>query len=97
MHRSADDLIAQVERGQAMDAALDSPAFKEAVDHLTSYHLSALVACRPGYAADAEALSYHHTLHHALAEIIAQMAQWSAAGKAASDAIEWQREHGDND
>jgi hypothetical protein len=95
MNRSTDDLIAQVERGQAMDTALDSEPFKEAVDHLTSYHLAALIACRPGYAADAEALAFHHSQHHALAEIIAQMVQWSAAGRAASDALEWAREHGD--
>ena len=89
-------MIAQMERGAAMDAALDSTAFKEAVDHLTSFHMAGLVACRPAHKADAEALAYHHTMQHALTEIVDQMVQWSVAGKAAAQALEWSRTNGDD-
>lgn len=80
-----------------MRAALNDPSFLEAVDHLATYHLSALIACRPGYAADQEALTHHHTMHHAITEVVAQMTQWAETGEAASRALEWQREHGEND
>ena len=89
-------MIAQIERGNAMRAALELPAFLEAVDHLTTYHLSAMVACRPGYASDQEALTHHHTMHHAVTEILAQMAQWMETGEAASRALEWAQINGDN-
>jgi len=97
MQRSPDEMIAQIERGNAMRAALESPAFVEAVEHLTTYHLSALIACRPGYAPDQDALTHHHTMHHAITEILAQMSQWVDAGDAASRALDWTREHGEND
>lgn len=97
MERSSDEMIAQIERGDAMRAALDNPAFLEAVDHLTTYHLSAMVACRPGYASDQEALAHHHTMHHAITEILAQMAQWQETGEATARVLEWQRAHGDDD
>lgn len=80
-----------------MRAALDLPAFQEAVDHLSSYHLAAMVACKPGIKSDAEALSYHHSLHHALTELLAQMQQWMTAGEQAALELDWKREHGDND
>lgn len=92
-----DELSAVIDRGAAMRAALQNTALLEAIDHLTTYHLSAMVACRPGYAADAEALNHHHALHHAITEVLAQMAQWSEAGEAASRALEWQRNNGDTD
>lgn len=97
MQRSSDELIAQIERGQAMRQALENPAFTEAVEHLTTYHLSALIACRPGYAQDQEALTHHHTMHHAITEILAQMAQWAETGAATSRVLEWQRDHGDDE
>lgn len=78
-----------------MAQALDNPAFLEAVDHLTTYHLSAMVACRPGYASDQEALNHHHSLHHAIVEVVAQMTQWRQTGEAASRALDWQRDFGD--
>lgn len=80
-----------------MAAALDNPAFLAAIDHLSTYHLSALVACRPGYASDQEALTHHHTLHHAITEVVAQMTQWRHTGEAAARALEWSREHGEPD
>jgi hypothetical protein len=97
MQRSPDEVIAQIERGSAMQAVLDLPAFHEAVDFLTQYHTAAIVACRPGYAADAEALSHHHLMQHALTEIVAQLQQWATVGEQAARALEWTREHGDND
>lgn len=97
MQRSPDDAIADIERGQAMAQALDSAAFIEAVDHLTTYHLSAMVACRPGYASDQEALNHHHSLHHAIIEVVAQMTQWRQTGEATARALEWERENGEND
>lgn len=97
MQRSPDEMIAQIERGNAMRGALDNPSFVEAVEHLSTYHMAAMVACRPGYSADAEALAHHHSCHHAITEILAQMAQWSDAGEAAARALEWEREHGDDD
>jgi hypothetical protein len=97
MERSPDELIAQIERGNSMRAALENPAFLEAVEHLTTYHLSALVACRPGYAQDQEALTHHHTMHHAITEILAQMAQWMETGEATARALQWDRDHGEDD
>lgn len=97
MQRSPDEMIAMIERGNAMRAALENPAFIEAVDHLTTHHLSALVACRPGYASDQEALTHHHTMHHAITEVLAQMAQWMEAGEAAARALQWTAENGEPD
>jgi uridylate kinase len=94
--RSPDDIMAQVERGAAMQACLDSPAFKEAVDHLTNYHVAAMVACRPGYTADADALAHHHLMQHALTEIVATMQQWASVGAQAQLAHDWTLEHGDD-
>lgn len=97
MQRSPDEMIAQIERGNAMKQALENPALVEAVDHLSTYHLAAMVACRPGYSADAEALAHHHACHHAITELLAQMAQWMETGEATARVLEWQRDHGDDD
>jgi len=80
-----------------MQAVLDLPAFHEVVDHLTAYHVAGMTACRPGYAADADALAHHHLMQHALTEIVAQLQQWAAVGDAAQRAVEWTREHGEED
>jgi hypothetical protein len=96
-NRSPDAIVAEIERGAAMAEALDNPSFNEAIDHLTSFHLAAMVACRPGYASDQEALNHHHALHHAIIEVVAQMTQWRQTGEAAARALEWTREHGEND
>lgn len=97
MQRSPDETIAQIERGASMRTALDLPAFQEAIDHLSNYHLAAMVACKPCIKSDVEALNYHHSLHHALTELVSQMQQWLVTGEQAARDLEWRREHGDND
>lgn len=97
MQRSPDEAIADIERGNAMAHALDNPAFVEAIDHLTTHHLSAMVACRPGYASDQEALNYHHSLHHAIIEVVAQMTQWRQTGEATACDLEWRSANGEPD
>jgi hypothetical protein len=97
MQRSPDELIALMERGAAMKAVLDSPAFHETVDYLTEYHKAAVFACRPGYQADADALHHHHLMQFALTEIVAQLQQWMVAGEQAAQAHEWALQHGDTD
>jgi hypothetical protein len=71
-----------MERGQHARRLLESSFFMEIVDHLTTYHMAGMAACRPGYKADADALAYHHTMQHAITEIAGTLKQFVEAGDA---------------
>jgi hypothetical protein len=60
---------------------LSSEFFLELINDMTTYNMSAMVACRPGVKADADALAYHHTLQHALTEIVGQLKSYVLAGE----------------
>lgn len=77
---SPDERIAVMERGEHAKALLSAPFFTEIVDHLTTYHVAGIAACRPGHKADADALAYHHTMQHALTEIVGTLRQFVDAG-----------------
>ncbi len=75
----ADQVQLIIERGQRATRLLDDETFRWIVDDLTNYHLAALVAARP--VKDADAIEYHHTLQHALSEIVASLQGYSETGR----------------
>lgn len=93
---SPDQQIAMMERGEHAKAVLASQAFLEVVDSLSTYYVSQLVACKPGYAAHEDALRHAHLMQHAVTEIVATLQQWVEVGEQQSAALLRQRaEEGD--
>ena len=74
-----------IERGQRAQALLEDETFLWVVEDQTSYHLAALVAARPGR--DRDAVDYHHSLQHALSELVASLKGHAEAGAAMERAL----------
>lgn len=85
-----------VERGLRAASLLANPDFLWIIDDLTSFHLSALVAAKPG-PAEADAVQYHHTMQHALTEIVGTLQQYAQVGEAQADVIQFEAEYGEED
>jgi hypothetical protein len=76
-----------LEIGAKARALLDDPAFQDVVNHLSDYHLAALVAAPPG-PASADAREHHHLMHHALTQIVAEISSRVAAAEELARRIE---------
>jgi hypothetical protein len=75
-----------IERGQRASDLLGSDTFQWIVEDQTSYHLAALVAAPPG-PKGADAVAYHHSLQHALSELVASLKGHAEAGAAMERAL----------
>src|ERR1700750_2221664 len=73
--------MAVIERGDHAKQLLSSEFFIELIDHLTTYHVADMAACRPGIKADEDALHYHHTMQHALTEICGTLKEFVEGGE----------------
>ncbi len=75
--QTADIIIA---RGNRAKALLESEAFVEAMRDLETYHVSAMVACRPG-TPERDTRDHHHLMLFALGEIATQLVGYTEAGR----------------
>lgn len=75
---------------------MGTPAFLSVVDDISGLHLAALMATRPG-ARDLDAREYHHLMHHALTEIVAQLQGYDQAGEAMQRVLDEKSRDGDDD
>ena len=68
-----------IQRGRRAAALMMSDVFNDAIADLSTYHLSAMAAARPGED-DREARDYHHLMHYALSELVTQLKTQADAG-----------------
>ena len=76
------DLIATIERGQAVARLMAEDAFHEAVNDVSTIHLEGMSSAPPGETGK-DARDYHHMLHYALAELIGTLRGYVSAGEEA--------------
>lgn len=74
-----------IERGQRAADLLGHPSFTWIVDDLTNMHLAGLCAAKPG---ETDAINYHHTMQHALTEIVSMLTGYAQAGVAQQHVLE---------
>ena len=74
-----------IEQGHHAAAVLESEHFMAVVDQQTNYHMAAIVAARP--VIDRDAIDYHHSIQHALSELVALLRGQVDAGKAMEKAL----------
>lgn len=91
----ADQIQLIIDRGQRATHLLADETFRWIVDDQTNYHLAALVAARP--VKDADAISYHHTLQHALMELVSSLQGHAEVGRKMEEALAKQAEDEDDD
>jgi hypothetical protein len=80
------DPVDVIERGRKCRELMQNAAFLDTLDHLSNYHLSALVACDPRESTR-EARDYHHAMHTAIREIARDIQANAQAGAELEDMI----------
>lgn len=74
-----------IDQGQHAAAVLESEHFMAVVDQQTNYHMAAIAAARP--VLDRDAIDYHHSIQHALSELVSLLRGQVDAGKAMEKAL----------